>query len=113
MQYPQQPVPYQYWEEAQPAFISVCNVLKPDLVLCMGKETFYNLPNYGERKRPIKIEDEDAVMNIWVYEKNNITSDYIETPMYVCSINHPSSFGFSTEVWFNLFNKFLNRNYFG
>ncbi len=97
-----QAVPSHYWEEAKEPFMEVLKVLKPDIVLALGFETYHNLPQGGEEGKTIKWNNN--YMETWKYNYNNKLT-------HVCKIQHPSSPGFSQDVWIGLMDKFLKTVY--
>jgi len=75
--------------------------LEPDIVIVLGYETFYNLPEEGEEGKTYKTKKE---MPTWKCQLESKT-------IHFCGIQHPSSFGFSNEPWQNNFEAFLKDNF--
>ena len=103
---PKDSIPDYYWEEAKEAFIEVCKKLKPDIIICMGYETYEHLPNYGEIHESFKTRGKNETLEVWKYDKK-IKAKEIKDPLYVCRIRHPSAPEFVNKNWFALFRRFL------
>lgn len=106
MHEPKEPVPEEFWSEAKKPFVEVVKKLKPDVIICIGYDTFEHLPDFGEEHKTISKRGVDDKLLIWRYDRLN--SKQLEKPVYICKIKHPSSYGVKNEDWFNLFRKFLN-----
>ena len=100
MNHPKEKTPEVYWENAKEPFIEVLKELKPDIVIALGYETYDNLPEFGEGSITIKYKEN--VMYTWKYNVDN-------KDIYVCRVQHPSSFGFNQEIWGKLFQKFIKK----
>jgi len=88
-----------HYENAKEPFIEIVKILSPDIILTMGFGTCDNLPQDGEYVDTYK--HKGLLMEVWKYTYQNKKS-------YVCRIQHPSSVGFKTWDWGELFTKFLN-----
>jgi uracil-DNA glycosylase len=85
------------WQKAKIPFITIINNLDPDIIVCLGKELFNNLPEAGREGQTVK--NNSGQMHTWVY-------NYTGKDCIVCSLPHPSSFGFQKKVWTKIYEKF-------
>lgn len=94
---PKDKIDNKYFEEAKMPFIEVIKKLEPDIVLCMGFETYDNLPEIGEYYKTFNYKNEE--IEVWKYS-------IAEKTTYACRIKHPSSGnGFKSEIWSELYNR--------
>lgn len=88
---PKERVDTKYYEEAKEPFIEVVNILKPDIVLCMGFSTYDNLPEMGEYFKTYECKGEE--LEVWNYK-------FMKKTTFACRIKHPSNGkGFKPENW--------------
>lgn len=98
LQEPREKVDPALWEEAKEPFEEVLNVLKPDIVLALGR-TYDNLPEKGTLGGKINVSGKST--EYWVYSLNG-------HQVKVLKVQHPSSFKFSQDVWLKIHEKFLS-----
>ena len=94
---PKEQISPKQFHNAQKPFLEVVEKLEPDIILTLGFITYENLPQMGEFVKTYI--DDDLKMEVWKYKFPNKLS-------YVCRVQHPSSFGFETWKWGNLFHQF-------
>lgn len=87
-----------YYEEAKEPFIEVVQVLKPDIILCMGYSTYDNLPEMGKYFKTYNLENEE--LEVWEYS-------FASKRTFALRIKHPSNGrGFNSDNWSNIYNEF-------
>jgi hypothetical protein len=92
-----------YFEEAKEPFEEIIKKLKPDIIIILGfSKTYSKLSFLQEEGKTIKISNETKNVLTWKYKIK-------EKTIYICKIQHPSSYRFEKEVWIKLYNKFLRE----
>jgi hypothetical protein len=100
---PRQKIPSEYYKAAEPSFFEVLKKTKPDIVIALGTELYKKLPSFdGEPGKTIKIRGIDKVLETYKY---NIKGKAV----CVGGIQHPSSYGFKTDIWIKLCSNFLKE----
>lgn len=99
---PKEKVPESYWINAKVPFEEVMNTLAPDIIVVLGYETYWNLPEGGKEG---KVYDGKKNMITWKYTLKG------GKKVFLCAFQHPSSFGFSSEQWIKHFGDFLEDEY--
>jgi hypothetical protein len=80
----------QMWERGRKAFSEIVGEIKPECVIVLGKELWYNLPSEGRTPGPL-IEN-PVQSNTWQYKYSP------EVSFLAYGVHHPSS-GFSSRYW--------------
>lgn len=90
-----------HWGRAKQAFQIYLDLLKPDVVLCLGSELFQSTPDTGEKlEHPIQAPRSHR--NVWAMRREGGVS-------YMSWVYHPSWPNDSADTYVKVFNALLER----
>lgn len=96
LSYPREKIRFELWEEARSAFFATLAITRPNVLVCLGRRVFENLPDVGCRV-PWNLapnEEGQPINDAWLYQYE---TEYGRRATVAVWVYHPSA-----PKWFNV-----------